>query len=163
MGFDDLSWIKNSNEEKQGRYICVKCVPMTRMIEVTDPKLTEFLGPGRHRYQCPKCNDIYDSTEPIARVEEMITTLPGDTSDSNNNTSKNNHVVFEPIHNEHRDDVHGTKLGREHFEQIKPPAQTKTKSFDPDDNEDIKGMGVNITRTEVKSSVTGKTYVEEYK
>jgi hypothetical protein len=130
------------------------------MEEVTDPKLTEFLGPGRHRYQCPKCGDMYDSKDPIARVEEMITTLPGDTTE-NNNTSKNNHLIFEPIHNEHRDDVHGTKFGREYFEKIKPP--TKTKSFDPDDNEDIRGMGVNITRTEVKSSVTGKNYVKEYK
>jgi hypothetical protein len=131
------------------------------MEEVTDPKLTEFLGPGRHRYQCPKCGDMYDSKDPIARVEEMITTLPGDTSD-NNNTHKNNQFVFEPIENTNRDAVHGTKVGREYFEQTRP-TNAKTKSFDPDDNEDIRGMGVNITRTEVKSSVTGKNYVKEYK
>ncbi|MFL6364964.1 MAG: hypothetical protein ACJ719_07140 [Nitrososphaeraceae archaeon] len=39
------------------------------MIEVTDPKVIEFLGPGRHRYQCPKCNDIYDSIDAIARKD----------------------------------------------------------------------------------------------
>jgi hypothetical protein len=39
------------------------------MIEVTDPKVIEFLGPGRHRYQCSKCNDIYDSIDAIARKD----------------------------------------------------------------------------------------------
>ena len=88
MGFTDLSWVKNNQEEKQGHYICVKCGPMPSVMEeVTDPKLTEFLGPNRHRYRCPKCGDMYDSKDPIARIEEMITTLPGDTSD-NNNTKK---------------------------------------------------------------------------
>ena len=59
-----------------------------------------------------------------------------------------------------RSNVHGTKLGREYFERIAP---SELKLFDVDDDEDIKGMGVHITRTEVKSSVTCKTYVKEYR
>ncbi|MFL6340782.1 MAG: hypothetical protein ACJ72U_04460 [Nitrososphaeraceae archaeon] len=39
------------------------------MIEVTDPKVIEFLGSGKHRYRCPKCNDIYDSIDAIARKD----------------------------------------------------------------------------------------------
>lgn len=70
------------------------------MIEVTDPKVIEFLGPGRHRYQCPKCNDIYDSIDPIARKDEKLVTLSGETSE--NNTAKSKPVIFEPIHDANR-------------------------------------------------------------
>ncbi|HJT49780.1 MAG TPA: hypothetical protein VJ729_16490 [Nitrososphaeraceae archaeon] len=166
MGIIDLSFVKDSSAEKHGRYICIKCMPTQYMYEVTDPKETEFLGANRHRYRCVKCGYTNDSTDPVARVEEMITTAGGDSSDnsnSNNNARKNN-LVFEPIHDEHRDDVRGTKLGREYFEQTKP-ASSKPLEYDPDPEDDdrLRAMGFQIHRTEVKSSVTGRTYVKEYR
>ena len=61
-------------------------------------------------------------------------------------------MIFQPILDPNGDNVIGTKFAREYFERISP---SKSKSFDPDDNEDIKDMGVHITRTETTSSVTG--------
>jgi hypothetical protein len=48
MGIIDLSWVKE-NSENSGRYLCGYCIPDVEMIEVTDPKLIEFLEPGKHR------------------------------------------------------------------------------------------------------------------
>lgn len=146
-GFVDLSFVKQSHEEHV-TYLCKFCVPDSRMIEKLDD--IEYLGQGNHRYICPRCGSIYDSTDAVKRIAEPIGSHGGTPAE---NRAKR--PVFENLGSSHRDKVRGTLLTREMEEESIP---------DPEPNEDkyLRAEGVQIKKTVLKSSVTGKTYVTEY-
>ena len=85
----------------------------------------------------------------------MLTPVSGTENDDSNNTRKSKQFFFESFSHANRNDVHGTKFGRQYFQQ----QAESSKLLDIDDDSDIREMGVQITR----SSVTGKTHVKEYK
>lgn len=144
MKMVDLSFVKQSYEEHV-RYLCRFCVPDSVMIEKLDD--IEFLGPNNHRYICPRCGSTYDSTDPIKRIDESPADIP---------TTRRDGPMFISFAGKNKDKLRGTLIYR---------SMQEDSVIDPEPNEDkyLMGEGINIKKTVLRSSVTGKTIIKEYK
>ena len=143
----DLTFVKQSHEEHQ-TYLCKHCVPDSVMIEKKDD--IEFLGEGNHRYICPRCGSIYDSTDAVKRIAEPIGSHGGTPAE---NRAKR--PIFETFASANRDKLRGTTLVRDMEQESIPDPE-------PEEDKRLRAEGMQIKKTVLKSSVTGKTYVTEY-